>query len=100
MAVQLDSLTTVFHQLSDYIYLTCPGLDAADWVVELSQNGEECNSKYLEVRVRAKREETRVTELLLRKMMLRVVTESGELVEECTLHSKVMSSTGMDLFKP
>ena len=53
----------------------------------LEDKGEE--SKYVEARVEGFLDNQPVTDLLLKKMVVKVVAESGEVLEKATFHNQV-----------
>ena len=69
-------------------------MDPTAWkLVTIDRGGE---SKYLEARVEALLDNQVVTDLLMKKMVVRVVTkESGEVLEEATFQTQVTSSTSL-----
>ena len=72
------------------LYLASPALDPQTWkLVAMDRGGA---SKYLEARVEAVAGQPFVTEFLLKKMALMVVTVKGEVLEEATLSSQVDAS--------
>ena len=72
------------------LYLASPALDPQTWkLVAMDRGGA---SKYLEARVEAVAGQQSVTEFLLKKMALMVVTVKGEVLEEATLSSQVDAS--------
>ena len=72
------------------LYLASPALDPQTWkLVAMDRGGA---SKYLEARVEAVTGPQSVTEFLLKKMALMVVTVKGEVLEEATLSSQVDAS--------
>ena len=72
------------------LYLASPALDPQTWkLVAMDRGGA---SKYLEARVEAIAGQQSVTEFLLKKMALMVVTVKGEVLEEATLSSQVDAS--------
>ena len=72
------------------LYLASPALDPPTWkLVAMDRGGA---SKYLEARVEAVAGQQSVTEFLLKKMALMVVTVNGEVLEEATLSSQVDAS--------
>ena len=72
------------------LYLVSPALDPQTWkLVAMDRGGA---SKYLEARVEAVAGQQSVTEFLLKKMALMVVTVKGEVLEEATLSSQVDAS--------
>ena len=69
------------------LYLASPALDPQTWKLVATDRGGA--SKYLEARVEAVAGQQSVTEFLLKKMALKVVTAKGEVLEEATLSSQV-----------
>ena len=53
----------------------------------MTDTGKE--SKYLTVRVEGLLDNQMVTDLLMKKMVVKVVTKSGEVLEEATFHTQV-----------
>jgi len=81
-------LATTFKQAESCIHLTSPGLDATAWKLTMTDKGGE--SKYLEAKVEGLLENQVVTDLLEKKMVVRVVTkESREVLEEATFQSQI-----------
>ena len=72
------------------LYLASPALDPQTWKLVATDRGGA--SKYLEARVEAIAGQQSVTEFLLKKMALKVVTAKGEVLEEATLSSQVDAS--------
>ena len=90
VATQTNNLSSLFQQIPDYVYLRTPSLDPAGWRLEnMSHHGIKPDSKYVTVKVTATGKEYKITDLLLNKMTVRVMTSSGEVVEESTLQNKV-----------
>ena len=50
---------------------------------------KEGESKYVEARVEGLLDNQLVTDLLMKKMVVKVVTESGGMLEEATFHNQV-----------
>jgi len=81
-------LADAFKKAESCIHLTSPGMDPTAWkLVTIDRGGE---SKYLEARVEALLDNQVVTDLLMKKMVVRVVTkESGEVLEEATFQTQI-----------
>ena len=81
--------------MSSLIHLTSPAIDSKAWKLKVVYQGRE--SKYLMARVEGLSDNQTVTDLLLKKMEVRVVSASGEVLEKATLHSQVKCSSGDNL---
>ena len=74
--------------MASCIHLTSPAIDAKAWKLMMTDRGEK--SKYLEVRVEGLLDNQMVTDLLLKKMVVKVVNmASGEVLEEATFQTQV-----------
>jgi len=80
-------LAAAFKKVSSLIHLTSPAIDSKAWKLKVVYQGRE--SKYLMARVEGLSDNQTVTDLLLKKMEVRVVSASGEVLEKATLHSQV-----------
>ena len=83
--VGCPSLATSLAQ--DALHLAAPALQPTGRVLEAVGGGHQ--SRYLEVRVRATSTSTPVTEMLLRRMEVRVVGVVGQALEQSTMEDKV-----------
>merc|ERR1719153_194373 len=89
VGVQQHCLSSVFRKMSDYVYLRCPGVDAGDWQLELSSH--QCTERnYVLVIIRSKTGQHDISDMILRKMMICVVTPSREVKENYSLQNKVL----------
>ena len=75
------------EQIEAGILLTSPAIDPTAWKLVVFDRGGE--SKYIEVRLEAILDNQEVTNLLLNKMVVKVVKASGEVLEEATVSSQV-----------
>jgi len=83
-----DPLAKAFKQVASCIHLTSPAIDAKAWKLMMTDRGEK--SKYLEVRVEGLLDNQMVTDLLLKKMVVKVVNmASGEVLEEATFQTQI-----------
>ena len=88
--ITLIILTQPFYPLEQIeagILLTSPAIDPTAWNLVVFDRGGE--SKYIEVRLEAILDNQEVTNLLLNKMVVKVVKASGEVLEEATVSSQV-----------
>ena len=72
--------------VQDGLHLAAPALQPMAWVLEAVVGHQ---SRYVEVRVRATSSSTSVTEMVLRKMEVRVVSKAGQVLEQSTIEDKV-----------
>ena len=88
--ITLIILTQHFYPLEQIeagILLTSPAIDPTAWNLVVFDRGGE--SKYIEVRLEAILDNQEITNLLLNKMVVKVVKASGEVLEEATVSSQV-----------
>ena len=81
--------------MSSFIHLTSPAIDSKAWTLKVVEPGSK--SKYLVARVEGLVDNQAVSDFLLMKMEVKVVSTSGELLEKATFHSQVKERNGGNL---